>query len=562
VVYPNADVYAFNDYSRPQLKFDISGIPPGSNIIFAKLWLYRFAADNWDGDITIYRVDDQLWNENITASEFNTQTLTDGENNASKFMTHGWDDIAVLNQLKVDQAAGHAYMSLRLTWKGDDVEEPSVGIDDNRFLVIGSKINNLSIFFNSKEFDGNNPYLEVTYTLLYAVSASISPSESSGPPGGLLDYTVVVKNIGTGQDNYALTVSDNSSWGPTLDNVVLGPIPVGENMATKLHVNIPNLPGTTDTITVTAISQADNTVRDNASCIAQALTAPPPQPPPPSPPAPKDNTPPSIPSLISPTNGASMIDNTPLFDWSDVSDSSGVTYDLSIARDAGFVSTALLKNGITASTYTLISAEALVTGKYYWRVRAVDGAGNVGSWSENWSFTVSSTLPPPPAPKDNTPPSIPSLISPTNGASMTDNTPFFDWSDVSDSSGVTCDLSIARDAGFVSTALLKNSITASTYVLIPAEALVAGKYYWRVRAVDGAGNVGSWSENWSFTVSPTSTPPESVEVLLITVILLILVAIIAAIALYLRKRHIDGQRRRILRRKAHLSKYDELLFSL
>ena len=457
-IYPDADVYAFNDYSRPQLKFDISAIPPGSNIISAKLWLYRFAADRWDGDITIYRVDDQLWSENITASEFNTQTLTNGENNASKFMAHGWDNINVLNQLKVDRDAGHAYVSLRLAWKGDDREEPSVGIDDNRFLVIASKLDNLSIFLNSKEFDGNGPYLEVTYTLLYAVSASISPSESSGPPGGLLDYTVVVKNIGTGQDNYALTVSDNSGWGPTLDNVVLGPIPVGENMATKLHVNIPNLPGTTDTITVTAISQADNTVRDNASCIAQALTAPPPQPPPPSPPAPKDNTPPSTPSLISPTNGANMIDNTPFFDWSDVNDPSGVTYDLSIARDY--------------------------------------------------------------------------------------------------------DLSIARDAGFVSTALLKNSITASTYVLIPAEALVAGKYYWRVRAVDGAGNVGSWSENWSFTVSPTPTPPESVEVILITVILLILVAIIAAIALYLRKCHIDGQRRRILRRKAHLSKYDELLFSL
>jgi hypothetical protein len=395
VIYSDADVYAFNDYSRPQLKFDISGIPPGSNIIFAKLWLYRFAADNWGGDITIYRVDDQLWNENITANEFNTQTLTDGENNASKFMAHGWDIINVLNQLKVDQAAGHAYMSLRLTWRGDDGKEQSVGIDDNRFLVIGSKINNLSIFFDSKEFDGNNPYLEVTYTLLYAVSASISPSESSGLPGGLLDYTVVVKNTGAGQDNYALAVSDNSGWGPTLDSVVLGPIQVGENMATTLHINIPNLPGTTDNITVTAISQADNTIRDTASCIAQALTTPPPQPPPPSPPAPKDNTPPSTPSLISPTNDASMTDNTPLFDWSDVNDQSGVTCDLSIARDAGFVSTALLKNGVTTSTYTLISAEALVTGKYYWRVRAVDGAGNVGSWSENWSFTVSPTLPPP-----------------------------------------------------------------------------------------------------------------------------------------------------------------------
>jgi hypothetical protein len=452
-IYPDADVYAFNDYSRPQLKFDIGAIPSRSNIISAKLWLYRFAADNWNGDITIYRVDDQLWSENITASAFNTQSLTNGENSTSKFMTHGWDDVNVLNQLKVDRDAGLAHVSFRLLWKGDDGEEPSVGIDDNRFLVIASKLDNLSIFLNSKEFSGNGPYLEVTYTLLYAVSASISPTESSGSPGENLNYTVTVRNTGDSPDNYKLEGNDNSGWALSLDNVTLGQIPAGGSASTTLHVNIPDAPGTTDNITIRATSAENENVWAENSCIANALTAQPspqPQPQPTPSPAPKDDTPPSTPSLISPTNGASMTDNTPLFDWSDVTDPSGITYDLSIARDARFVSTALLKNGITASTYTLI----------------------------------------------------------------------------------------------------------------PAEALVADKYYWRVRAVDGAGNVGSWSENWSFTVSPTPSPPESVEVLLITVTLLILVAIIAAIALYLRKCHIDGQRRRILQRKAHLSKYDELLFSL
>jgi hypothetical protein len=438
VIHPDADVYAFNDYSRAQLKFDITVIPPASNIISAKLWLFRFAADNWDGDITIYRVDDQLWSENITASEFNAQTLTNGENSTDKFMAHGWDNINVLNQFKVDRDAGLADVSLRLLWKGDDGKEPSAGIEDNRFLVIASKLDNLSIFLNSKEFGGNDPYLEVTYTLLYGASASISPTEGSGSSGWTLDYTVTVTNTGDAWDNYTMTVNDNAipTWGPTLDDYLLGPISAGGSASTTLHINIPNLPGTTDNITVTVISQADNTVRDNASCIAQALTAPPPQQPPPSPPASKDNTLPPTPSLILPTNGASMTDNTPLFDWSDVSDPSGVTYDLSIARDAGFVSTALLKN----------------------------------------------------------------------------------------------------------------DITTSTYALIPAEALEPGEYYWRVRAVDGAGNVGLWSENWSFTLSLTPPTPESV-VLLITVTLLILVAIIAAIALYLRKRHIDGLRRGVLQRK-------------
>ena len=64
----------------------------------------------------------------------------------------------------------------------------------------------------------------------------------------------------------------------------------------------------------------------------------------------------------------------------------------------------------------------------------------------------------------------------------------------------------------------KTGLTASNYRLISAEALVPGTYYWRVRAVDNAGNVGSWSENWLFAViaaTPT-TPPPSVEIPLIT----------------------------------------------
>jgi hypothetical protein len=28
------------------------------------------------------------------------------------------------------------------------------------------------------------------------------------------------------------------------------------------------------------------------------------------------------------------------------------------------------------------------------------------------------------------------------------------------------------------------------------------KYFWRVRAKDGAGNIGDWSEEWNFTVVP------------------------------------------------------------
>jgi hypothetical protein len=146
---------------------------------------------------------------------------------------------------------------------------------------------------------------------------------------------------------------------------------------------------------------------------------------------------------------------------------------------------------------------------YWWKVIAQNEKGE--NHSATWRFVVNTEEPqeppPPPSPEDTTPPPTPSLISPTNGADITDNTPLLDWSDVSDPSGVSYDLSIAGDAGFVSIVILKTGITASTYELAPAEALAAGTYCWLVRAVDGEGNAGSWSENWSFTVSAAPPPP-------------------------------------------------------
>jgi len=105
----------------------------------------------------------------------------------------------------------------------------------------------------------------------YGVDVSISPDNQSGLPGENLPYTVTVKNTGNVTDNYVLAVGDNLGWGPTLDNYLLM-IPQGENRTTTLRVHIPeNAVGcTNDNMTVAATSQADNTVKDNYSCIAHA----------------------------------------------------------------------------------------------------------------------------------------------------------------------------------------------------------------------------------------------------------------------------------------------------
>ena len=97
-----------------------------------------------------------------------------------------------------------------------------------------------------------------------------------------------------------------------------------------------------------------------------------------------ESTPPPTPRLLSPEAGSKLgvIGKTVVsFDWEEVTDPSGVYYTLEISPTSDFSGTVLRKDGLSASEYTLTKKEALPRGKYYWRVRAVDGAGNESGWA-------------------------------------------------------------------------------------------------------------------------------------------------------------------------------------
>jgi len=119
-------------------------------------------------------------------------------------------------------------------------------------------------------YEPPNPYITITIEVLRGVAVTISPSENSGPPGATLNYSVTVTNTGTLDDNYALTISDNESWGPTLNNYLFENVQPGESRTATLSVTVPENAVPEDNITVIATSQADNTVSDNDSCIARA----------------------------------------------------------------------------------------------------------------------------------------------------------------------------------------------------------------------------------------------------------------------------------------------------
>ena len=106
-----------------------------------------------------------------------------------------------------------------------------------------------------------------------------------------------------------------------------------------------------------------------------------------------ESTPPAAPGLLSPESGSSgglLGGFRPTSKWGPVEDLSGVTYVLQIATDPDFSQLVLEKRGLETSFYALTEQEALPRGKYYWRVRALDGASNESPWSE--AFVVQSGI--------------------------------------------------------------------------------------------------------------------------------------------------------------------------
>jgi hypothetical protein len=104
-----------------------------------------------------------------------------------------------------------------------------------------------------------------------------------------------------------------------------------------------------------------------------------------------ESNPPPTPKLISPASRSRlgiMGEVTPTFEWSDVSDDSGVRYSLQVAASDDFAASSVLVSvaDLTEGSYTL--TEALPYGTYYWIVQAVDGAENESGWTAARSFRV------------------------------------------------------------------------------------------------------------------------------------------------------------------------------
>ena len=100
-----------------------------------------------------------------------------------------------------------------------------------------------------------------------------------------------------------------------------------------------------------------------------------------------DATPPPAPAPRSPENCENVYTTTPLLEWTDVSDLSGVYYELQIDDSSDFGSPLYSINGL-AENWHVVENALPVRVLLYWRVRAVNGSGLFSEWSEVYVFSV------------------------------------------------------------------------------------------------------------------------------------------------------------------------------
>jgi subtilisin family serine protease/Leucine-rich repeat (LRR) protein len=196
-----------------------------------------------------------------------------------------------------------------------------------------------------------------------------------------------------------------------------------------------------------------------------------------------------LPMLVSPVNGAITNDTTPTLTWSAVPGALLYRVQVSTVPDFGTLKVNTTRTGVSFTPGT-----AWMNNTYYWRVQAQGGDGEWSLWSEPvWSFTI-----------DTVKPVSPTLASPPNGSTVTTSAPTFRWNAVSDATSYV--IQIDRRSDFTSVDKLQASVVGVEYTPTP---LADRKWYWRVRAVDAAGNQSGWTTAWNVRVDAIPTPVPS-----------------------------------------------------
>lgn len=208
-------------------------------------------------------------------------------------------------------------------------------------------------------------------------------------------------------------------------------------------------------------------------------------------------TAPRAPTLAAPLNGKYLQPNerpgvTLAWTWGTLAAPAGgpFTYEVQVSKNSIFTGTLAASAAVSSPTYV---TPTLDSGRYFWRVRAVNVAGVAGGWSAAFSFII-----------DSAAPTAPTLRLPAANALLATARPAFTWGAVADAWRYVVEVNEVCGDG---TPLHTSQPVALTSYVIPAsESLPQGMQVGCVTAYDRNGNASPASAPRAFSIFLGKTP--------------------------------------------------------
>lgn len=199
------------------------------------------------------------------------------------------------------------------------------------------------------------------------------------------------------------------------------------------------------------------------------------------------NTAPSIPSLVAPTNSKLCINNSVTFEWAASTDTekNPIIYQIQVASDNLFNQIVKTSEGSALSqTFDLEKGKA-----YYWRVKATDSKNAGSKYSATYSFYTEGVA------LSNYVPFSPQLVRPVLNSTITSTTATLEWT--ASDADATDVLSYDVYCGIDNPPTLKVGNSISTKSLNVTSLIPTKNYYWKVVVKDNKGGETS-GQIWEF----------------------------------------------------------------
>ncbi|MBI5951555.1 MAG: BMP family ABC transporter substrate-binding protein [Chloroflexi bacterium] len=184
------------------------------------------------------------------------------------------------------------------------------------------------------------------------------------------------------------------------------------------------------------------------------------------------------PVLVLPADGFASMELRPFFDWDAPSGPEIISgYTIQISRNSAFTQIVHTGNPVGSSYTPTVDLPKGAGMTLYWRV-LTKGANGPSAYSASRSLTMPVN-----------PPLAPTLLLPALNALVTDYTPAFTWNSVLNADHYI--IQVDNNSDFTSP---ESSGTPSSTTFTPGSDLASNtKFFWRVRAVNVAGEMSNWS---------------------------------------------------------------------